>query len=85
MVNLPGIGLTSLPTIWNGVAYVEIELRDLRPGRSANFTVPLGAEHVNANTLGYLTAQSVANSAREDVSPRTVASLDAAGKKLGTE
>lgn len=74
-----------LPGNWSGIAYVEVEVRDQRPGRAAVFGFSLASERATANTLGYLGAQMVASDAWGEVEKPLTAFLNAAVRKLANE
>ena len=70
---------------WSGIADLDIVLVDQRPGRAANFTVPLAYEHSQPNVLGYIGAMMLADDAWRTVAPRLAAFLDAAVRKVKAE
>jgi len=74
-----------LPGNWSGIAYLDAEIRDLRPGHNAALVIPIAAEHSAPNKLGALQADLQAASAWEAVTPRLAALLDATIAKLGVE
>lgn len=71
-----------LPGNWSGIAHIEVEVLDRRPGHLASFTIPIAAERSRPNDLGYVGAASVANEAWGSVGPRLAAVLEAAVQKV---
>jgi hypothetical protein len=80
-----GTVYTYLRGNWSGIAYIDLVVRDLRPGHSAAFTLPLAAERSGPNDFGYFRARGVASEAWDAVSPQLAAFLDATVQKLKAE
>ena len=74
-----------LPGNWSGIAFLEIEVRDRRPGKSAAFAFVLAAERFRPNELGYMEARMAADDAWQEIAPRLVAFIDAAIRKVKAE
>jgi hypothetical protein len=74
-----------LPGNWSGIVDLDIELRDLRPGHTADFTLPLAAERQRPNMHGYIEARIAAGEAWDAVQPRLNAFIEAAVGKLAVE
>jgi hypothetical protein len=70
---------------WSGVAYLEVYVQDLRDGRDAAFRLPLVAERAAPNSLGYMSAKLVADSAWDEIGPCLAAFLDASVRKVAAE
>lgn len=82
---IAGTQFIYLPGNWSGIAYMEVDVRDRRPGRTAAFSFPLAAERASGNDLGYLRAQMLASDAWGEVSKPLSVFLDAAVRKIASE
>jgi hypothetical protein len=71
-----------VPGAWSGVAYLEVEVNDLRRAGGAAFRLPLYAERVDTSNLSAL---SLADDAWHETNLRLAAFLDAAMQKLMRE
>jgi hypothetical protein len=74
-----------LPGNWSGIAHIDIEVTDRRPGAKAAFRFPLVAERSAGNDFGYARAQMVASDAWSEIGPRLAHFLDSAVHKVVTE
>ena len=71
-----------LPGNWSGIAHIDVEVRDRRPGHFASFTISIAAERSGGNDLGYARATFLASDAWNSVGPRLAAVLHAANQKV---
>lgn len=80
-----GTVFSNLSSNWSGIAYLDAEIRDTRPGHQAALLIPIAAERSGPNKFGALQAQLEADSAWDAVTPRLAALLDATIAKLAAE
>lgn len=62
---------------WNGAAWVDIEVEDLRGLRPVVFTLPIAAEHRESNMWGYGSGDKAARAAWDKVGAQLTRAMDA--------
>ena len=70
---------------WSGIAFLDIEVHDLRFDHPRIFTISIAAERSTGNYFGYATAKLNAAEAWDDVEPRLARFLDATVRKVEAE
>lgn len=62
---------------WNGAAWADLAVEDLRRSTAVRFTLPIAAEHRESNMLGYVSADRAAQAAWNSVAAQLTRALDA--------
>lgn len=61
---------------WNGGAWIDLEVQDLRDTKPSSFTLPIAAEHREFNMWGYASGDKAARDAWERVAAQLTRALD---------
>ena len=61
---------------WNGAAWVDLEIEDLRGAKPVSFVLPIAAEHQESNTWGYASGDKAARVAWERASAQLTRAID---------